>query len=263
MLDNKSLLELCLKVSGGFESGRGASYTSLTGNFDGQGMSAGILQWNAGQGTLQTLVAAIGNAMGWDKAKTFFSSDIQAFSQLPAGAPAISWCLTNYIAAGSKNLDPGAAARWVTFLSQPESIAAQVQIASDGVLAHAQREVVAYAPGFVGLSTRPYAFFFDLVTQEGGMTVGKHTVPPIPDGQVPDITDALAFAQANDPVCHDLWEAVTSEDNEATLLLHYAYARAVLANPQFQWDALSRRGTVACRTGIVHKAHIDFTTILD
>ena len=263
MLDNKSLLELCLKVSGGFESGRGASYTSLTGNFDGQGMSAGILQWNAGQGTLQTLVAAIGNAMGWDKAKTFFSSDIQAFSQLPAGAPAISWCLTNYIAAGSKNLDPGAAARWTMFLGQPESVAAQIQIASNGVLGHAEREVTAYAPDYVN-DVRPYAFFFDLVTQEGGMTVGKHTVPPIPAGTLNvDVTDALAFAQANDPVCHDLWAPVVEDDAEAALLLHYAYARAMLANPLYAWDACSRRGTIACRTGIVHAAHINFTSVLD
>lgn len=262
MLDNKSLLELCLKVSGGFESGRGPSYTSLTGNFDGQGISAGILQWNAGQGTLQSLVRVIGNAMGWDKAKTFFTSDIQVFSQLPAGALAVNWCLDKYITSGSKNLDPGAAQRWVTFLSQPESIAAQVQLASDGVLAHAQREVVAYAPGFVG-NMRPYAFFFDLVTQQGGMTVGHHTVPPIPNGVVPDITDALAFAKANSPACHDLWATATAGDNEAVLLLHYAYARAILANPLFVWDALSRRGTIACRSGIVHQAHIDFTSILD
>ena len=263
MLDNKSLLELCLKVSGGFESGTGPSYTTVSGNFDGQGMSAGILQWNAGQGTLQPLVRAIGNAMGWDKAKTFFSSDIQAFSQLPAGAPAIQWCLDKYIASGSKNLDPSAAQRWSIFLSQPESIAAQVQIASNGVLAHAQREVNAYAPDYVN-DTRPYAFFFDLVTQEGGMTVGKFTVPPIPAGQLDiDISDVLAFAQANNPACHDLWEAATANDSEAELLLHYAYARAMLANPLYQWDTLSRRGTIACRVGIVHEAHIDFTSVLD
>lgn len=263
MLDDKSLLELCLRVSGGFESGTGASYTSVTGNFDGQGISAGILQWNAGQGTLQALVRQIGAAMGWDKAKTFFSSDIQAFSQLPAGPTAIAWCLAHYIASGSKNLDPSAKQRWVNFLSQPESIAAQVAMASNGVLGHAKREVATYAPNFVGLSTRPYAFFFDLVTQEGGMTVGHYTVPPIPAGQVPDVSDALAFAQVNNSACHDLWANVVDSDNEAALLLHYGYARAMLANPIYAWDACSRRGTIACRTGIVHAAHIDFTTILD
>jgi len=262
MLDDKSLLELCLKVSGGFESGKGASYTDLSGNFDGMGMSAGILQWNAGQGTLQALVATIGNAMGWDKAKTFFSSDIQQFSTLKP-ADAIAWCLSHYIASGSKNLDPGAAARWVNFLGQPESIAAQVQIASNGVLGHAKREVAAYAPDYVN-DTRPYAFFFDLVTQEGGMTVGKQTVPPIPAGTLNiDTSDAMAFAQANNPACASLWQNVLNTDNEAALLLHYGYARAMLANPQYQWDTLSRRGTIACRTGIVHETHIDFTSILD
>lgn len=262
MLDDKSLLELCLRVSGGFESGTGPSYTSLTGNFDGMGISAGILQWNAGQGTLQALVRAIGNAMGWDKAKTFFSSDIQAFSQLPAGAAAVQFCLDHYIASGTKNLDPGAKQRWVNFLSQPESIAAQVQTATTGVLGHAKREVIAYAPDYIN-NTRPYAFFFDLVTQQGGMTVGTHTVQPIPSGQTPDVTDALAFAQVNNAACHDLWASVVPSDNEAALLLHYGYARAMLANPIYAWDACSRRGTIACRTGIVHAAHIDFTTILD
>jgi hypothetical protein len=262
MLTDQALLELCLKVSGGFESGKGPSYTDVAGNFDGMGMSAGILQWNAGQGTLQTLVANIGNAMGWDKAKTFFSSDIQQFSTL-APAAAIQWCLAHYIASGSKNMDPGAAARWVTFLGQPESIAAQVQIASNGVLGHAKREVAAYAPDFVN-GTRPYAFFFDLVTQEGGMTVGKQTVPPIPAGTLSvDVSDAMSFAQASDPNCAALWQPVVDNDSEAALLLHYGYARAMLANPQYQWDTLSRRGTIACRTGIVHEAKLDFTAILD
>jgi len=34
----------------------GSSYTALTGNFDGQGISFGLLQWNIGQGTLQPLL---------------------------------------------------------------------------------------------------------------------------------------------------------------------------------------------------------------
>jgi hypothetical protein len=262
MLDDKSLLELCLHVSGGFESGTGPSYTSLTGNFDGQGMSAGILQWNAGQGTLQALVRTIGNTMGWDKAKTFFSSDIQAFSQLPAGAQAIQWCLDHYIASGSTNVDPAAALRWKNFLSQPESISSQVAIASSGVLGHAKREVAAYCPDYVN-NNRPYAFFFDLVTQEGGMTVGHQTVPAIPAGQTPDVSDAINYATTQNPNCASMWQDVVQNDNEAALLLHYAYARAALANPTFMWDACSRRGTIACRQGIVHEAKLDFTTILD
>jgi hypothetical protein len=261
MLDDKSLLELCLKVSGGFESSTGPSYTSLTGNFDGQGMSAGILQWNAGQTTLQALVSLIGSSMGWDKAKSFFSSDIQEFSTLK-GPDGVQWCLNHYVVSGGKDLDPGAKQRWMNFLGQPESVAAQVQMATNGVLGHAKREVAAYAPDYAD-NVRPYAFFFDLVTQEGGMTVGHHTVPPIPSGQTPDVTDALAFAAQNNARCHDLWAGVLASDSEAALLLHYAYARAMLANPTYAWDACSRRGTIACRKGVVHGAALDFTPILD
>jgi len=260
-MDDKSLLELCLKVSGSFESGGGPSYTSLTGNFDGMGLSAGILQWNAGQGTLQTLVANIGNAMGWDKAKTFFSSDIQQFSTLKPAA-AIQWCKDHYLTTGSTHVDPGVVTRWVTFLGQPESIAAQVQMATNGVLGHAKREVATYTPDYTDRN-RPYVFFFDLVTQEGGMTVGQHTVPPVPSGQVPDVSDAIAEAATNNQRCHDIWQTNLAGDDLAALLLHYAYARAVLANPLYIWDACDRRGSIACRGGVVHAATVDFTQILD
>lgn len=261
-LDDKSLLELCLHVSGGFENGQGASYTSLTGNFDGQGMSAGVLQWNAGQTTLQALVRNIAAKMGWDKANSFFSSSIQQFSTLN-GPTGVQWCLDHYIVSGGKTIDPAAAVRWKNFLSQPESVQAQVEMASNGVLGHAKREVTAYAPDYAA-NNRPYVFFFDLIVQEGGMTVGHHTVPPVPAGQTPDTSDVLAFANANNAACATIWQNVISGgDNEAALLTHYAYARAILANPQFQWDACVRRGTIACRAGIVHGAHLDFTTVLD
>jgi len=260
-MDDKSLLELCLKVSGSFESGGGPSYTSLTGNFDGMGLSAGILQWNAGQGTLQTLVTSIGNAMGWDKANSFFSSSIQTFASLKPQA-AIQWCIDHYLTTGSTHVDPGAAAHWTNFLSQPESISAQVQMATNGVLGHAKREVAAYAPAYADRN-RPYVFFFDLVTQEGGMTVGQHTVPPVPAGTVPDVSDALAEAAANNQRCHDIWQANLAGDDLAALLLHYAYARASLANPLYVWDACDRRGSIACRGGVVHAATVDFTQIVD
>lgn len=261
MLDDKSLLELCLHVSGGFESGSGPSYTTVSGNFDGMGISCGILQWNAGQNTLQALVVQIAGLMGWDKAKSFFSSDIQAFSNL-RGADAVAWCVNHYIASGSTNVDPGAKLRWQNFLSQPESQAAQISMASNGVLGSAKRLVGTYCPDFVG-NNRPYCFFFDVITQEGGMTSGHHTVPPLPAGSVPDVSDAIALAQVNNATCAALWQAALPGDNEAALLLHYGYARAALAKPQYVWDACSRRGTIACRQGIVHGAHIDFTTILD
>lgn len=46
--------EKCLSITGSFE---GASWGGVTGNFDGMGISAFILQWNLGQRTLQQLLS--------------------------------------------------------------------------------------------------------------------------------------------------------------------------------------------------------------
>src|SRR5208337_3262491 len=148
---------------------------------------------------------------------------------------AIAWVQQHYLTTGTTNLDPGAKARWVNFLNQPESVAAQVTLATNGVLGHAKREVAAYCPDYIDRN-RPYVFFFDLVTQEGGMTVGHQTVPAIPSGQTPDASDALAFASAHNATCASIWTANSSGDNLARLLLHYAYARSLFANAQYQWD---------------------------
>lgn len=48
----------CLALTGAFETSTGVPdcYCGLAGNFDGQGLSFGVLQWNLGQGTLQPLL---------------------------------------------------------------------------------------------------------------------------------------------------------------------------------------------------------------
>ncbi len=48
----------CLALTGAFEIGKGFPdcFAGLSGNFDGQGVSFGVLQWNFGQGTLQKLL---------------------------------------------------------------------------------------------------------------------------------------------------------------------------------------------------------------
>lgn len=48
----------CLSLTGSFETSRlpPACFAGLAGNFDGQGLSFGALQWNLGQGTLQPML---------------------------------------------------------------------------------------------------------------------------------------------------------------------------------------------------------------
>jgi hypothetical protein len=259
-MDDKSLLELCLKISGSFESGA-PDYTAVTGNFDGMGLSCGILQWCAGQGSLQNLVLHIGNSMGWDKTQSFFSSDIHHFAVLKP-AEGIQWCVDHYITTNSTSVDPGAKARWVNFLGQPESVAVQVQLATNGVLYRAKTLAAKFCPDHADHS-RTIAFFFDLVTQSGGMENQKGHVDPLPSGSDPDISDAIALAQVHSPKCAAIWQTATAGDLEARNLLYYAYHRSLLSNPLYQWDATARRGSIGCRGGIVHGAVVDFTSFLD
>ena len=48
----KSVLSQAIKITSFYE---GSGFDEVTGNFDGQGLSYGILQWNFGQGTLQPI----------------------------------------------------------------------------------------------------------------------------------------------------------------------------------------------------------------
>lgn len=257
-MEDKDLLNLCLKITGTFEGGT-PSFTDLAGNADGMGLSAGILQWNAGQGTLQSLLLNIGSKMGWDKAQSFFHSDIHHLA-LCKPKDAIQFCLKYYIAEGSKRVDSRAAAAWMAFLGQPESIAAQIELATNTVLHRAKALVQTYTPNYAS-RTRAVAFFFDLVTQSGGMENKKGKVEVL--SGTPDCSAALALAQQKSPKTEGMWELVIKTDPLAALLLYYAHARALLSRPEYIWDGLSRRGTIACRSGVVHSTSIHLTDLLD
>ena len=57
-LASAPLLQRCLALTGAFETSVGVPdcYCGLAGDFDGQGLSFGVVQWNLGQGTLQPLL---------------------------------------------------------------------------------------------------------------------------------------------------------------------------------------------------------------
>jgi hypothetical protein len=58
-LAGQPMTQRCLALTGAFETSTGIPdcYCGLTGNFDKQGISFGVLQWNIGQGTLQPMLA--------------------------------------------------------------------------------------------------------------------------------------------------------------------------------------------------------------
>ncbi|MGF1546741.1 MAG: peptidoglycan-binding protein [Thiotrichales bacterium] len=57
-LARRPLIDRCIALTGAFETGKGfpECFCGIAGDFDGQGVSLGVLQWNFGQGTLQPLL---------------------------------------------------------------------------------------------------------------------------------------------------------------------------------------------------------------
>lgn len=252
-MTNDQLLDVCLHITGSFEGGI-PRYTTLAGNFDGMGMSAGILQWNAGQGTLQELVRIAGGIMGWERAKSYFISDIQEFSQLPP-EEAIQFVQVHYLDNQNPNqLAPAAVYAWQRFLNNPGMIQAQRQLAESTILAKAQECVQIFTPQFFGRS-RAVAFFFDVITQQGSM--GEVQVNLEGSG-----TDAILMARQYNYAVANMWEA-TVPDPLSELLLYYANARAQEARSEYVWDCLVRRGTIATRRGVVDGEDFDLRSILD
>ena len=254
-MEDEQLLDICLKVTGSFEGGT-PRYDAVNGNSDREGMSAGILQWNVGQGTLQILLTDTAATMGWPTLNAFFKLDMEAMSHLPPQA-AIAFVKRHFLIENDDNrFQQTALQAWRQFLSSPESVSAQRAYAEETVLAAAHRLAGRFVPEAAD-RTRVIAFFFDLITQQGSMKTVEPIEGPASSGP------ALFYAASQNIACTTKWRAVVGDDPLAQKLLYYAFERVQLGIPAYMWDSLSRRGTIATRVGIVHETPIDLTEVLD
>ena len=75
--------ERCLALSGAFETSTGFPdcFCGLTGDFDGMGLSYGVIQWNIGQGTLQPLFSDMLSAHA-DVMASIFHDNLDALQNM-------------------------------------------------------------------------------------------------------------------------------------------------------------------------------------
>lgn len=195
-----------LRLVADFEGG----WTAVGGNFDGQLLSYGPLQWNLGQKTLQPILAAL--------ART--APDVVTQHCGPAFLAAcrggyVESFTRQFILTGTR-VRPEWQARLVALAGTPAARDAFVR-AADPYLKGAATVCATY-----GLRTeRAFAFAFDRCTQQGTRIR-------------PDVTAALRAFQASKPQAQE-WE----------LLKVLARAYADSANDRWQDDVLSRALSVA------------------
>jgi hypothetical protein len=156
MLLKKSVLNQAIKITSAYE---GSGFGALTGNFDGQFMSYGFIQWCFGQGTLQPLFKRL-----------FKEFPGVAARVLPEGGKSLRAALLNNSEKdwalqrqeGNKFIDP-----WKTALKKLGETSEMQKIQMDAAKWYIDRAV--NQMGQFGLYTdRSFCLLFDIAVQNGG-----------------------------------------------------------------------------------------------
>ena len=221
--------ERCLALSGAFETSTGFPdcFCGLTGDFDGMGMSYGVIQWNIGQGTLQPLFSDMISAHE-DVMANIFHDNLDPLKNLlssPTEAQ-LEWARSIQDPIRHAIFEP-----WKgLFLAL-----GRTQEFQDIQLAHAQikQQLASALCQRFGVTTeRAFALMFDICVQNG--SIASDT-----DAQIR--TDFAAIPADADPT-----------EAEVARLQSIANRRAEAAKPAFVEDVRTRKLTIANGVGTVH-----------
>ncbi len=223
-----------LSLTAGFETSTGAPecFCGLAGDFDGQGISFGVLQWNFGQNTLQPLLKGL-DAKHPKVVQQAFGEGYAVLKQvLTKELPSqLAWARTIQ-APGNRTLIEPWRGRFKALGRTPEAQAAQVSGANDR-FAKARQMCQEY-----GLwSERGAALMFDIVVQNGSIRAETKQ----------KIMAEFATIPATAP----------REEQEIARMRIIANRRAEAAKKEFVEDVRRRKLTIANGVGIVHSLGYD------
>lgn len=217
-----------LALTSAFETGTMPPhcYSIASGNFDGQGISFGALQYNLGQGTLQPIISSVYKSDPRGFAKAFSGGKDQTITELlqkPRSAQ-VAWAAS--ITSGRK-LIPGWAEAFKRFGQLPACQNAQVQ----GALPYFTR-AEEYCRQYRLRSERAYALMFDIAVQNGSI---KRSVAQ-------QINNQLSYIDSiSDPKTRE-WE----------LMKYVANTVAEASNSRWVEDVRKRKLCIANGVGVVH-----------
>lgn len=224
----------CLALTGSFETGRFSPdcFAALTGNFDGQGMSFGALQWNFRQGTLQPLL----NEMftnHQETAATIFGVYLNMVKQAINGGEESALTFAASIQDQTKKTIRDPWKQMFTALGlTPEFQAIEVK----GVAEYYGRGVT-LCDDYGLWSERGRALMFDISVQNGSIPVNVKSLI---------IADIGKISQS-----------LTPEETELEKMRIVANRRAEAANPKFVEDVRRRKLCIAEGKGVVHGMNYD------
>lgn len=219
----------CLALTGTFETGSLAPgcFATMAGNFDGQGMSFGALQWNFGQGTLQPLLKEMFVNHG-DVAASIFGTYLNQLKQAVDGGKQAALAFAASIQDPAKKTvtDP-----WKSMFRSlgltPEFQSIQVKAA-----AAYYKKGVSLCTEYGLCTERGRALMFDISVQNG--SIGNSVKALI-------LKDFATLSPSLSP-----------EETEVAKMRIVANRRAEAANPKFVEDVRKRKLCIAEGKGVVH-----------
>ena len=226
---NEVLSYRCLAVTGAFETGTGFPdcFCGISGDFDGQGISFGVLQWNFGQGSLQPLLNDMVSRYP-EVVQRIFGTHFDALSEaLNAGHDELM-TFARSVQHPVKHIvfEP-----WRGYAKALGRTLEFQQIESEhagGIFQRAQLLCQDYELW----SERAVALMFDIVTQNGNI-------------------NAVTKAQIRGDI-QQLPSNLSDDDREVRKLEIIAARRAEAANPRWRDDVRIRKLCIAHGEGTVH-----------
>jgi hypothetical protein len=228
-LVDEDLARRCLALTGAFETGTGVPdcFCGLSGDFDGQGISFGVLQWNFGQKSLQPLLQEMVTQHA-PVARAIFGEHLDALAQ---ALDADDDELMTFARSVQHPVKHTIYEPWRGFARAlgrtPEFQQIQVRHAS-GMFQRA----LAMCREYDLWSERAVALMFDIVTQ---------------NGSIKPVTKAQIRADIN-----MLPSALSTQDREVRILESVANRRAEAANARWIDDVRRRKLCIARGEGVVH-----------
>ncbi len=224
----KPLAHKCLALTGSFETGGAppACFASVSGNFDGQGLSFGALQWNFGQRTLQALLLEMIERYP-RTARTVFGNRHDELERALRGShdEVMAFARAIQHAGNHAVVEP-----WrEMFMELGRTRACQNVQRRHAAALYAEARLLAEEFGV--WSERAVALMFDIVVQNG--SIGNAVRAQI----------LSAFAAL---------DTAPREEFEITRLRVIAELRAQAADPRWQAAVLARKLCIANGAGVVH-----------
>ncbi|MEQ1821089.1 MAG: peptidoglycan-binding domain-containing protein [Fimbriimonadaceae bacterium] len=234
-LPDRPLPVRCLALTGSFETSLPPPdcFAGLSGNFDGMGISFGVLQWNLGQGSLQPLIQEMDNKHR-SILKGAFSANYAELIQsvkLPK-SEGVAWSKT--IQSNKFVVNEPWRSQFKTLGRTNEYQAIQTDHADANF-----RKALDWCKDYGLWSQRAVALMFDIRTQNGSIK------PATKDLIMADFAALPAMPEA---------------EREVARMRIVANRRAEASNPVWIEDVRKRKLTIANGTGTVHGQQYDLAT---